>query len=105
MGGFPAGLIPPSSHERDRISRDQSRPQTVAQFLSRDGLISASLHRCHDGVPNEFREMRLACLAFGLGLGLGHGQKCGTDAEAFDQCVSPFQFVQRRVLPRSIAAN
>jgi hypothetical protein len=55
-------------------------PKNVAHFLFRDGLISASFHRNHEGVPNEFREMGFPRVA----LRLDHGQKGWTDSEPFD---------------------
>jgi hypothetical protein len=42
-------------------------------------------------MADELREMGVSCLAFRF----DHGQKGGTDAESFDQCVLPFGFVQR----------
>lgn len=45
-------------------------------------------------MPHEFREMGLSCSAFRF----DHGQKGRADAEALDQRVFPFRFVQRDIL-------
>jgi hypothetical protein len=73
----------------------------VGHFLFRDGRVSAPLHHRHDGMPNEFGETSVSCSAFRL----NHGQKGRTDAEALDECVLPFGFVQRGILLCLVAAE